>query len=132
MDWARHGCWWLQNAWDALVPNALLSVSVFMARPPHPACASGTWKAPWWAAPSQDRLAVRTQPPLERPTPARLPGRALSLFLDTNRGFERRSCRQFPRCQEPPERNQQLAGEGHNPDPPPPATALAKARLIPL
>ena len=45
VGWARPVGWWLQHAWDASVPNNLLSVSGSVARPPPPACASGTSQA---------------------------------------------------------------------------------------
>jgi hypothetical protein len=76
--WARPGCWGLHHAWDARGPHDLLSVAVSLARPPHPAGASGPWQAPWWAAPAPERFAVRPPPPPERPPPAS-PARACSV-----------------------------------------------------
>jgi hypothetical protein len=97
---ARHGCGWLHHTWDARVPNDLLSVAVSRARPPHPACASGTWKAPWWAAPSPYRFAERTPPPPERSPPAS-PYRACSVSASRDEpGLEaslRRGVLPFPR-----------------------------------
>jgi len=57
------------HAWGIPASNDLLSGSASVHRPPDPACAYGTWRAPWWTTPSHDRAATRTLSPLELPTP---------------------------------------------------------------
>ena len=67
--------------------NDLLSVSASGHRPPAPACAYGTWRAPGWTAPSQERSSTRTLAPLELLTPA--PSRSPSVTgLGTSCGVQ--------------------------------------------
>src|SRR5215510_3752127 len=70
------------NAWGIPASNDLLSVSASVHRPPDPACAYGTWRAPWWTAPSQDRSATRTLSPLELPTPPQSRSATVCLVRD--------------------------------------------------
>src|SRR5262245_27402145 len=100
-------------------------------RPPDPACAYGTWRAPGWTAPSQDRSATRTLSPLERPTPAQSRSTPVS-GLAMARRFQGRAVRHNPCLDKPPQGNEQLARQSHNPDPAYAATTMPKALLIPL
>src|SRR5262249_40935986 len=100
-------------------------------RPPDPACAYGTWRAPGWTAPSQDRSATRTLSPLELPTPAQSRSTPVS-GLVTSCGFQDCAVRHDPCLAKPPQGNEQLARQSHNPAPAYAAPPMPKALLIPL
>ena len=82
-------------------------------------------------APSQDRLAVRTPPPPERPTPAecRLT-RSVGAF-ETDGGFADSAVWQCSRCHKPPQGAAQLPRQCHDAKAAAATTARAKAGLIP-
>src|SRR5882724_4425972 len=54
------------------------------------------------------------------------------MLLETHGGFESRTVRQDAGLDKPPQGNEQLARQSNNPYPAKPATAAAKALLIPL
>jgi hypothetical protein len=100
-------------------------------RPPDPACAYGTWRAPGWTAPSHDRSATRTLSPLELPTPAQSRSTPVSAFA-TSRRLQGRAVRHAPGLDKPPQGHEQLARQGDHPAPASAATPMPTALLIPL
>jgi len=130
-------CWWRRDPWSSLAPNDLLSVLTSLGQAPAPACALGACAA--WSGPPLLIIGspCAPVPRNELPTPAQNPCLApwdlLALWyaLAGHLCLEHCACRELPRLQEAPERDQSLPGERHHPNFPEARPALPTPGLIP-